>query len=124
MMIYNNAAIEMSPSARQDRNCLLFYLTFAVSLSKVYGLSCSSGCYECCNMLCAPCMHHDAYMAAGVAAGVAIVGLMVVIYKGIKRYVFKIKSPPKSLFVDKKVKCTSGKTQFFYFNKIHTLGMK
>ena len=56
------------------------------------------------------------FMMGAMVVGVAILGLMGVAYKGIKRYVFKIKPPPKSFVVDKKVKCTSGKTQFFYFN--------
>ena len=50
------------------------------------------------------------FMMGAMAAGVMILGLIVAAYKGIKRYVFKIKPPPKSFVVDKKVKCSSGKT--------------
>ena len=41
--------------------------------------------------------------------------MIVAAVKAIKRYVFKIKPPPKSFVVDKKVKCKSGITHFFLF---------
>merc|ERR1739848_77269 len=47
-------------------------------------------------------------MMACVVIGVILVGILVVVYKGVRRYVFKIKDPPKSFVLDKKVKCKSG----------------
>ena len=48
-------------------------------------------------------------MMSCVVVGCMLVGLIVVVYKGIRRYVFKIKDPPRSFVVNKKVKCKSGK---------------
>ena len=53
------------------------------------------------------------FMMGSMVAGVLLMALIVAIYKGVKRYVFKIKDPPKSFVVDKKVKCKNGKTGFF-----------
>ena len=57
-------------------------------------------------------------MMSCVVVGVILVGLLVVVYKAVRRYVFKIKDPPKSFVVDQKVKCKSGKlresSSFFF----------
>ena len=111
----------MSPSARQDRSCLLFYLTFALSLRKAEcGVAAAAGgaAYMLKGMVGGGegrvrDEEREAmimFMMGAMAAGVMILGLIVAAYKGIKRYVFKIKPPPKSFVVDKKVKCNSGKT--------------
>ena len=112
----------MSPSGREDsgRSFLLFSLSLALSLRHVEcGVAAAAGGAahvllqgrvavgegvvdedrEALVMLMMSC----------VVVGVILVGIMVVIYKGIRRYVFKIKDPPKSFVVDKKVKCKSGK---------------
>ena len=110
--------IEMPPSAREVSG--LFYLTFALSLRHVEcGVAAAAGGAamvllrgkaggeervrdedrEALVMLMMSC----------VVVGVILVGLLVVVYKAVRRYVFKIKDPPKSFVVDQKVKCKSGK---------------
>ena len=116
----------MSPSAGQDRSAALYYLTFALSLRKVEcGVAAAAGgaAYILKGLAGGGERIRDEeretlvmFMMGSMAAGVMILGLIVVAVKAIKRYVFKIKPPPKSFVLDKKVKCTSGKTQFFYFN--------
>ena len=121
-MMEQPVAIEMSPSDWEvsGRSLLLSFLTFALSLRHVEcGVAAAAGGAahvllrggvgggervvdedrEALVMLMMSC----------VVVGVILVGILVVIYKGIRRYVFKIKDPPKSFVVDKKVKCKSGK---------------
>ena len=109
----------MSPSARQDRNGFLFCLTFALTLRKVEcGVAAAAGgaAYMLRNMAGGGERIRDEereamimFMMGCMAAGVAVLGIGVAVYKGVKRYVFQIKPPPKSFVMDKKVKCKSGK---------------
>ena len=110
----------MSPSAGQDRSCLLFYLSFLLSLRKVEcGVAAAAG--GAAHVLFAQggvgtvenVVDEDRealvmLMMACVVIGVILVGILVGAYKVVRRYVFKIKDPPKNFVVDKKVKCKSG----------------
>ena len=113
----------MSPAAREvsgRSGALLFYLIAALSLRHVEcGVAAAAG--GAAHVLLRGGVGGEArvvdedreallmLMMSCVVVGVFLVGIMVVIYKGIRRYVFKIKDPPKSFVVDKKVKCKSGK---------------
>ena len=109
----------MSPSAGQDRSGLLFYFTFALSLRKVEcGVAAAAGgaAYILKGLAGGGERIRDEeretlimFMMGSMAAGVALLAIIVIIYKGVKRYVFQIKDPPKSFVLDKKVKCISGK---------------
>ena len=109
----------MSPSAGQDRSGLLFYLSFLLSLRKVEcGVAAAAG--GAAHVLLRGGVGGEArvvdedrealvmLMMACVVVGVILVGLLVAVYKVVRRYVFKIKDPPKNFVVDKKVKCKSG----------------
>ena len=120
----------MSPSAGQDRSGLLFYLSFLLSLRKVEcGVAAAAG--GAAHVLLRGGVGGEArvvdedrealvmLMMACVVVGVILVGLLVAVYKVVRRYVFKIKDPPKNFVVDKKVKCKSGinrKTFCLVFN--------
>ena len=113
----------MSPSATEasGRSCLLFYLTFTLSLRHVEcGVAAAAG-GAAHVLLRGGVGGEERYvdedrealvmlMMSCVVVGVILVGILVVLYKTIRRYVFKIKDPPKSFVVDKKVKCQSGKS--------------
>ena len=112
----------MPPSAQEvsGRTGFLFCLTFALSLRHVEcGVAAAAG--GAAHVLLRGGVGGEAryvdedrealvmLMMSCVVVGVILVGLLVVLYKAIRRYVFKIKDPPKSFVVDQKVKCKSGK---------------
>ena len=109
----------MSPSAGEDQSWILFYLILALSLRHVEcGVAAAAG--GAAHVLLKGgvggvdrVVDEDRealimLMMACVVVGVVLVGILVLVYKGVRRYVFKIKDPPKSFVVDKKVKCKSG----------------
>ena len=108
----------MSQSAGQDRRCLFFYLAFALSFRQVEcGVAAAAGGagYVLRGLVGGGERIRDEdretlimFMMGSMAAGVMLMAIIVGFYKGIKRYVFKIKDPPKSFVLDKKVKCKSG----------------
>ena len=118
----------MPPSAHEvsGRSCLLFCLTFVLALRQVEGgVAAAAG--GAAHVLLRGGVGGEAryvdedrealvmLMMSCVVVGVFLVGLLVVLYKGVRRYIFKIKDPPKSFVVDQKVKCKSGKLRLENF---------
>ena len=53
---------------------------------------------------------------AGAVGGVILVGMIYVIIKLVRRYVFKIQEPNKNFVMEKKVKCKSGDADHHYLH--------